>query len=353
MALNDFLGIGKVLPIDKLIDAMSNSVGRLSKSYFNKKDADTKAYEIKKIAEARAEEMRIMSMAVKENFQLTGGIGYQDEKISIQSPKEVIKIQEKTELPSIETSDIKERSDNRLNFQATKKQLNIESITAFAADELKDEEPIDNEPLDQDWTTRFFNIAEDISSEEMQALWARILAGEIKKPKSYSLRTLDLLKNLSKDEAEAFMKFGQAKVSTDNKKFIYNPKRGELLKQEFNITFADILLMKELGLIVSEKNIEISLIPTEKNKKTVFFICGSKCIVFNRNEETPEQGIEVLAFTKTGIEISELIIQEPNITYLESICSNFKHANVEIEFGDIMENANGEQEIVNRIKYEK
>ncbi|WP_233900531.1 DUF2806 domain-containing protein [Tenacibaculum piscium] len=352
MALNDFLGLGKVLPIDKLIDVMSNSVGRLSKSYFNKKDADTKAYEIKKIAEARAEEMRIMSVAVKENFQLTGGIGYQDEKISIQSPKEVLKIQENTDIPSIENSDIIERTENRLNYQATKKQLNIENIAAIAANELKDEKPIDNEPLDEDWTTRFFNIAEDISSEEMQALWARILAGEIKKPKSYSLRTLDLLKNLSKDEAESFMKFGQAKVSSGDKKFIYNPK-GELLEKEFNITFEDVLLMKELGLIVSEKNLEISLNPTQQNKQTVFFICGSKCIVFNRNNNTSKQGIEVLAFTKTGTELSELIIQEPNITYLESICSKFKHENVDIEYGDLIENSNGEKMLVNKIKYDK
>ena len=37
----------------------------------------------------------------------------------------------------------------------------------------------------------FFNIAEDISSDDMQALWGRIFAGKIKQPKSHSLRTLD------------------------------------------------------------------------------------------------------------------------------------------------------------------
>jgi hypothetical protein len=50
MALQDILGIGKILPIDKLIDVVSSSVGRISKPYFDKKDSDSKAYEIKKIA---------------------------------------------------------------------------------------------------------------------------------------------------------------------------------------------------------------------------------------------------------------------------------------------------------------
>ena len=36
-----------------------------------------------------------------------------------------------------------------------------------------------------------------MSSEELQTLWGRTLAGEIKSPGSYSLRTLDFLKNLS------------------------------------------------------------------------------------------------------------------------------------------------------------
>ena len=49
MKLNDILGFGKVLPIDKLIEIISNSVGKISKHYFDKKDVDTKVYEIEKL----------------------------------------------------------------------------------------------------------------------------------------------------------------------------------------------------------------------------------------------------------------------------------------------------------------
>ena len=90
MPLDDIFGFGKVLPIDKLIDILSKSVGRISKPYFDKKDVDTKAYEIEKLAEARAKEMKIIANAVNENFQITGGIDYKEEKIAICSPKELL-----------------------------------------------------------------------------------------------------------------------------------------------------------------------------------------------------------------------------------------------------------------------
>src|SRR5690606_25427708 len=119
----------------------------------------------------------------------------------------------------------------------------------FAADDLRNEQSVTDEPLDEDWKTRFFNIAEDISNEEMQSLWGKILAGEIKQPKSYSLRTLELLKNLSKEEAEVFTKFAQLRITTANNNVIYNEDHGEFLKSEFGITFLDRLLLTELGLI--------------------------------------------------------------------------------------------------------
>jgi hypothetical protein len=348
MQLNDFLGLGKILPIDKLIEVVSNSVGRLSKSYFDKKDAQSKAYEIKKIAEARAEEMRIMSLAVKENFKLTGGIEYKEEKLIISSPKQEIA----PENMSFE-SELETRVKNRIDFKETKKQLNIENITAVAADTLKEEQEIPNNPIDEDWTTRFFNIAEDISSEEMQFLWGKILAGEIKSPKSYSLRTLEVLKNLTKDEANIFSKFGQARLFSGNNTFIYNPDNGKLLQDLFGITFADRLLLTELGLIASENNLEFSYIPTEQKKMVSLIEYGNKAIVLNRNENTPKQPIEVLLFTKVGIELSRLIVQIPKDEYIQNVCDAFSHQNVTIEYGDLAKFPNGQILLINKKQYVK
>ncbi len=169
--------------------------------------------------------MKIISVAMKENFLLTGGIEYKENAIAISSPKDLP--QEINNQTLLHQPTLAERTADRINFQEAKKQLNIESITAYAAEELKNEDPVSNEPIDEDWTSRFFNIAEDISSDEMQELWGRILAGEIKQPKSYSLRALELLKNLSKKEAEVFLKFGQLAIISSNISFVINFKRRE------------------------------------------------------------------------------------------------------------------------------
>lgn len=348
MKINDILGIGKILPIDKLIDVVSSVTGRVTKPYFDRKDIDTKAYEIKKLAEAKAEEMKIIANAVKENHQLTGGIEYKEEKLSISSPKE---LPNENKQNIIINPPLEDRTQERLNFQEAKKQLNIESVTAFAAEQLRNEQSVTDEPLDEDWKTRFFNIAEDISNDEMQALWGQILAGEIKQPKSYSLRTLELLKNLSKEESEVFTKFAKLKIVSGDKYFIYNQDNGAFLQSEFGISFTDRLLLTELGLIASENNLEFSFKATDQAPTTNALFLGNKGIVLERGEDTPKQPIKVLLFTKIGAELSKLIEPIPNENYIKKICSSFKHPNVKIKYGDIVFLPDGQIIMNNNIEY--
>ena len=91
----------------------------------------------------------------------------------------------------------------RIEFQESKRQANIVSVVRGAAEELGDEEVPQHEP-DSDWPARFFTDVQDISSDELQKIWSKILAGEVRQPGSTSLRTLSLLKNMSKTDAEVF-----------------------------------------------------------------------------------------------------------------------------------------------------
>jgi uncharacterized repeat protein (TIGR03899 family) len=339
MNINDILGLGKVLPIDKLIDIVSSVTGRLSKSYFDRKDIDTKVYEIKKLAEARAEEMKTISKAVKENFLLTGGIEYKENTIAISSPKELPKESHSLELLTAAT--LEDRAKERINFQEAKKQLNIESVTSYAAEQLRNQPPVTDEPLDEDWKTRFFNIAEDISSDEMQALWGRILAGEIKQPKSYSLRTLELLRNLSKTEAECFLKFGQLAITSLNNSFILNFKDEKLLEETYKLNFSERLLLEELGLITAnDLQFELRANP-EQDRQSVFRI-GSVCIVATRKKGTPQQDLQVLVFTKIGQELLQLIETIPQLDYIQLLASKIRREGVMIKYANILKIDNDE-----------
>jgi hypothetical protein len=56
--------------------------------------------------------------------------------------------------------------------------------------------------IDDDWLNFFARLSEDKSSEELQHLFGRILSGEIRKPGSFSLRTVQIMATISKQDAE-------------------------------------------------------------------------------------------------------------------------------------------------------
>ncbi|GMO64830.1 MAG: hypothetical protein Ta2A_12700 [Treponemataceae bacterium] len=343
-SMNDILGLGKVLPLEKLLGIVSSVVGRVSKSYFDKKDIDTEAYKIRKLAEAKADEMRIISTAAQENSSSSQSIKYENGEIQIASV-----------VGSIDTKNLslEERTNSRINFQEEKRQLNIESVVSVAAEKLKNEPPVTDEAIDEDWKTRFFNLAQDVSDEDMQSLWGRILAGEVKRPKSYSLRTLELLKSLTKEEAELFEKFAQLKIVSENISFIYNQdnKKNKYLENTFGLSFINRLLMCELGLITSEKNFEFSLTATNQSQSICLLKYGKKGIWLERGQGVPKQPLEVLVFTKIGDELSQLIEPTYRKEYMEKICSHFKIENVKIVCGDLFELNDGQMQLLNPVEY--
>jgi uncharacterized repeat protein (TIGR03899 family) len=341
MKVNDILGLGKILPIDKLIDVISSVTGRLSKPYFDRKDIDTKAYEIKKLSEARAlakaDEMKIISQAINDNFAITGGIEYNESGVVITSPKELTNQNAYIELS---TPTLEERTQSRLNHREAQKQLNLESVTAYAAEQLKNEQPVTDEPIDEDWKTRFFNIAEEVSNDEMQALWGRILAGEIVKPKSYSLRTLELLRNLSKEEAECFIKFGQLAITSNTASFILNFKNEKLLEEKYQLNFGDRLLLEELGLLTAN-DLQFLVQETKEQKGKSVFTIGNVCVV-EKEENIPQQKIQVLVFTKIGQQLLQLIETKPDLDYIQLLASKIRRKGVNVKYANILEIKDGQ-----------
>ena len=89
--------------------------------------------------------------------------------------------------------------------QAAYEQINIESILSKAVPMLKDAgRPKD---IQQDWIMHFIDQSKLVSDDEMQSLWASILAGETNTPGRFSKRTINSLASLDKSDAELFLRF--------------------------------------------------------------------------------------------------------------------------------------------------
>ena len=90
-----------------------------------------------------------------------------------------------------------------IEFQSRKRLANARAVLEAAAGDLGDKEVNDHDP-NPDWTARFFDCVQDVSSEDLRKIWAKILAGEVEGPGRTSLRTLDTLRNMTKRDAEMF-----------------------------------------------------------------------------------------------------------------------------------------------------
>ena len=58
--------------------------------------------------------------------------------------------------------------------------------------------------VEDDTAAHLFEKAKLVSDQEMQSLWARIMAGEMNAPGTFSKRTMSFVSDLSKEEAEQF-----------------------------------------------------------------------------------------------------------------------------------------------------
>jgi hypothetical protein len=142
------------------------------------------------------------------------------------------------------------------------------------------------------------------------------------------------------------------KIVSDNISFIYNHNNDDnYLENNFGLSLTNRLLVCELGLIASENNLEFSIGTNNNNKVPTFISYGKKGIIFHINQNTPRQAVNVLVFTKIGSELSTLIEQKFNKSYLEKICSHFKTDNVNIVYGDIIDLENGQIRLANPVTY--
>jgi uncharacterized repeat protein (TIGR03899 family) len=227
------------------------------------------------------------------------------------------------------------RIQERLIFKETKRQQNLDYINFIAAEQLTQEESVSEEPVEEDWIKRFFNIAEDISNEEMQSLWGRILAGEVKQPNSYSLRTLEILKNLSKHEAEIFMKFASLAINSNGSTFVLNFKNEKLLEEEFGLNFNDRLLLEEIGFLTAN-DLQFRILATQAQKSQLVFILGKSLVLLEKPAKQPEQQLQILVFTKIGQELIKLVNSSPKMEYIKLLASKLRKDGYSIKHGIVL-----------------
>ena len=160
---NSLVKLGNVLkPADTLIKKISKGVGGFAAPW-----------QIKRVAEAEIE--------------------------AAHSAAEVARIEAHSE---IEITGLHQRAEQRRIEENVRHQKNMEDIIDKAIPHLDEEANPD--AMEDDWIANLFDKCRIVSDGDMQSLWGRVLAGEANAPGTYSKRTVNLLSDLDKSDAELF-----------------------------------------------------------------------------------------------------------------------------------------------------
>lgn len=150
-----------------------------------------------------------------------------------------------------------------------------------------------------DWFVRFFEEAGSISDEDIQELWAKVLAGEIENPGSFSLRTLDVLRSLSKYEAEIFQRLASYSINNGNECYISVDKE---LKNQYGYS-RDLYEMYDCNII--ENN--MATLHKWTSEGAGIFMTTESLVCYTNNETHEEFYMELQRFTKIGNELIRLV----------------------------------------------
>lgn len=193
---------------------------------------------------------------------------------------------------AIENSVLTEVAGPQIRKLDNKNKVTLRAIEYLETSEV----PISSEdPMDEDWLNYFEDYAEKASTERMRDLWARVLAGEVRKQGEFSLSTMRFLSELDKDIATIFEREASQHVFLEMFLLKEDNSSGQKL--------LDLSFLEEMGLLAEvggNVNVEIPLNEsgqiTFTNGKTMLIVGAKSAVRTN-----------LILITRIGREILKLL----------------------------------------------
>jgi len=202
----------------------------------------------------------------------------------------------------LQKDELLRRAAQRLGYQETLRQRNIDAIVAEGFRSLP--ETASDTPVDPDWLSHFFESCQDISDVEMQRLWGTLLSGEVSQPGSFSRRTVSTLQQMGPAEAEALERALQLSWQCENIHFLLRigPFNETYLPHNFSWFKAGHL--SSFGLMNSDSTTVVHLSPDHDliyhgrhHRVRPFYLFGSVRLPVFTFSSTAEELAQVIALT--------------------------------------------------------
>lgn len=245
------------------------------------------------------------------------------------------------------------RAENKFAEKIIREQINLDKISGIAANDLKKEEfdsaadqstdSNEEKTISDDFLNSFEEEARQKSTEGMQLLFGRILAGEIRKPGTYSIRTVKILGQLDQNAARVFRQacsmcavievpIGGAILDIRIPSLNRDPEFHVLGK--YGLGFSLINMLQEYGLIISELDTvfryNLCIVNQDPPAATAFLHQGRYWVLDPLPEWDKNKKINVmgLAFSRAGCELFPIVDLDPIERYTQDLKKFFAQHNL-------------------------
>ena len=229
----------------------------------------------------------------------------------------------------IEVEDLQAQARRRREMEDIRHQKNMLSVLIKTKGQFNQDAMPDD--VEDDWYANFFDKVRNISDEDMQMLWSRILAGEINNPQNFSKRTINLFANFDKEDAKAFANLCSFQceipaIKDDRRNFRifpYIPSNYREHKEYECISEENLIRLEEAGLIIQNFGFAHDRRPTRGHTDGHYFYANHeqrgmsfelKChdgkLFFKIPIEDGAIPLGVVKFTQVGKELSRIVEQK-------------------------------------------
>jgi hypothetical protein len=232
----------------------------------------------------------------------------------------------------LQAESLRRRTAQRWLAEEEDKQRNMEAIAAAALPLIT--ENAQPQKIERDWLVNFFDKSRLTSDEEMQQLWAKILAGEANAPGKFSKRTINLIGSLDNADASSFQtlcRFNWEGVPVIGPIVIdYNHS----VFDAHGINWGTLKHLEEIGLISYESGLTglfirhenvTQKINAENWRDYIFPLSyGSKrCLVYSANFK---QGVSIgrVKLSRVGADIASICASDPIEGYFEHVIEEWQ-----------------------------
>jgi len=217
------------------------------------------------------------------------------------------------------------KASEKYASKVIKEQLNLDQITLNAARDITaSENPSEEQAIDEisdDWLNEFENYARLKSSDDMKLIFGKLLSGEIKRPGTFSIRTIRLISQLDNNAAKLFqllcsatssMHIG-AQILYEARVISFEGSAASNSLKKYGLSFDNLNTLQEYGLVITDYNSYMpygACIVNEQNMVSASICFGNKhygLLPTDREKCDKTLNIHGVALTKAAQELLPII----------------------------------------------